>query len=36
MRVDGIDQKPIEGVSMAYTWDKADADVPSKRETQYP
>ena len=28
-------QKPIEGVSMAYTFDKADADAPSKRDTQY-
>ncbi len=33
--VDGIKQKPIEGVSMAYTWDKANANVPSKRTTQY-
>ncbi len=33
--VDGIAQKPIEGVSMAYTWDKAAANVPSKRTTQY-
>jgi arylsulfatase A-like enzyme len=33
--VDGIAQKPIEGVSMAYTWNKASAKVPSKRTTQY-
>jgi arylsulfatase len=33
--VNGIAQKPIEGVSMAYTWDKANTKVPSKRETQY-
>ena len=33
--VDGIKQAPIEGVSMAYTWDKASADVPSRRTTQY-
>ncbi|MBR1279088.1 arylsulfatase [Bradyrhizobium sp. AUGA SZCCT0283] len=33
--VDGIKQKPIEGVSMAYTFDKASADAPSKRTTQY-
>ena len=33
--VDGIEQKPIEGVSMAYTFDKANANAPSKRETQY-
>src|SRR2546426_2543191 len=33
--VNGIPQKPIEGVSMAYTFDKANADGPSKHETQY-
>jgi arylsulfatase A-like enzyme len=33
--VDGIDQAPIEGVSMAYTWDAANADAPSTRRTQY-
>jgi arylsulfatase len=33
--VDGIPQKPIEGVSMAYTWDKANANAPSARKTQY-
>jgi arylsulfatase A-like enzyme len=33
--VDGIRQKPIEGVSMAYTFDKANANVPSKHDTQY-
>jgi arylsulfatase A-like enzyme len=33
--VEGIAQKPIEGVSMAYTWDKANAKAPSKRDTQY-
>ena len=33
--VDGIAQKPIEGVSMAYTWDVANADAPSTRTTQY-
>jgi hypothetical protein len=33
--LNGIAQKPIEGVSMAYTWDKASAGAPSKRETQY-
>jgi arylsulfatase A-like enzyme len=35
LMVDGIAQKPIEGISMAYTFDKANAGVPSKRETQY-
>jgi len=29
----GVDQAPVEGVSMAYTFD--DADAPSKRTTQY-
>jgi arylsulfatase A-like enzyme len=33
--VNGVGQKPIEGVSMAYTFDKAGADVPSTRHTQY-
>jgi hypothetical protein len=33
--VDGIGQKPIEGVSMAYTFDKANANVPSHHHTQY-
>jgi arylsulfatase len=35
LMVNGIAQKPIEGVSMAYTWDRANANAPSKRETQY-
>jgi arylsulfatase A-like enzyme len=33
--VNGIKQKPIEGVSMAYTFDKSKADAPSTRKTQY-
>jgi arylsulfatase A-like enzyme len=33
--IDGIKQKPIEGVSMAYTWDKANAEAPSTHTTQY-
>jgi arylsulfatase len=33
--VDGITQRPIEGVSMAYTFDQANAKAPSKRVTQY-
>jgi arylsulfatase len=33
--VDGVAQKPIEGFSMAYTFDKANADAPTKHETQY-
>ena len=33
--VNGIAQKPIEGVSMAYTFDKANANAPSTHDTQY-
>lgn len=33
--VDGIAQKPIEGVSMAYTFDKANATAPSRHHIQY-
>jgi arylsulfatase A-like enzyme len=33
--VDGIKQKPIEGVSMLYLFDKANANAPSARKTQY-
>ena len=33
--VNGIAQKPIEGVSMAYTFDKANVGAPSARTTQY-
>jgi arylsulfatase A-like enzyme len=33
--VNGFKQKPIEGVSMAYTFDQANANAPSKRDTQY-
>jgi arylsulfatase A-like enzyme len=33
--VNGIAQKPIEGISMAYTFDSANANAPSKRDTQY-
>jgi len=33
--VNGIAQKPIEGISMAYTFDSANAKAPSKRDTQY-
>jgi arylsulfatase len=31
--VNGVAQRPIEGVSMEYTWDNADA--PGRRTTQY-
>ncbi|MDX2086258.1 MAG: arylsulfatase [Kofleriaceae bacterium] len=33
--IDGIAQKPIEGVSMMYTFDKKNANAPSTRKTQY-
>jgi arylsulfatase A-like enzyme len=33
--VDGIKQKPIEGVSMLYTFKKASANAPSTHHTQY-
>ena len=33
--VNGIAQKPIEGISMAYTFDKANANAPSRHRTQY-
>ncbi|HMF11953.1 MAG TPA: arylsulfatase, partial [Gemmataceae bacterium] len=35
LMVNGVAQKPIEGVSMAYTWDNANANAPSTRKTQY-
>ncbi|MGO7653192.1 arylsulfatase, partial [Rhizobium ruizarguesonis] len=33
--VNGITQTPIEGVSLADTFDKANADAPSKHSTKY-
>jgi len=33
--VDGIKQKPIQGTSMLYTFDKKNADAPSTHKTQY-
>jgi arylsulfatase A-like enzyme len=33
--VNGIPQRPIEGVSMAYTFDKDNANAPSTHHTQY-
>jgi arylsulfatase A-like enzyme len=35
LMVDGIAQKPIEGVSLAYTFDKANANAPSPHHLQY-
>jgi arylsulfatase A-like enzyme len=33
--VDGIKQSPIEGVSMMYSFDRANANAPSTHKTQY-
>jgi arylsulfatase len=33
--INGIQQRPMDGVSMVYTWDKANASAPSKRTMQY-
>ncbi|WP_443690257.1 arylsulfatase [Pseudomonas sp.] len=33
--VNGIVQKPIEGTSLLYTFDKANAEAPSTHKTQY-
>ena len=33
--VDGIAQKPIEGTSYAYTFDKANAEAPTRHTRQY-
>ena len=33
--VDGIKQSPVEGISFAYTFDKANANAPSRHRTQY-
>jgi arylsulfatase len=33
--INGIEQLPMDGVSMVYTWDKQSANAPSKRTTQY-
>jgi arylsulfatase A-like enzyme len=33
--INGIKQNPIEGTSMVYTWDKANANAPSQHSTQY-
>jgi arylsulfatase len=35
LMVDGFAQKPIEGVSMAYTFDSTSANAPSRHHTQY-
>ena len=33
--LDGIKQRPMDGVSLAYTWDKANAGAPTRHGTQY-
>jgi arylsulfatase len=33
--LNGVTQRPMDGVSMAYTWEKANANLPSQRTTQY-
>ena len=33
--LDGIKQRPMDGVSMVYTWDKANANAPTRHTTQY-
>ncbi|MGO8688263.1 MAG: arylsulfatase [Thermoguttaceae bacterium] len=33
--LNGIKQRPMDGVSMVYTWDKASANAPSRHTTQY-
>jgi arylsulfatase len=33
--INGIRQSPVEGVSMMYTWDKANAAAPTRHTTQY-
>ncbi|NVD39155.1 arylsulfatase [Ensifer sp. HO-A22] len=33
--INGVQQRPFDGVSMVYTWDKANAEAPSTRKTQY-
>nr|QIP10127.1 arylsulfatase [Bradyrhizobium symbiodeficiens] len=33
--INGIKQSPVEGVSMAYTWDKANGNAATRHATQY-
>jgi arylsulfatase A-like enzyme len=33
--INGVKQIPMEGVSMMYTWDKANENAPTRRATQY-
>ncbi len=33
--INGVKQRAMDGVSMAYTWDKASGNAPSRHTTQY-
>ena len=33
--INGVTQRPFDGVSMVYTFDKQNANAPSRRHTQY-
>jgi arylsulfatase len=33
--INGIKQRAMDGVSMVYTWDKANANAPTRHNTQY-
>ncbi len=33
--LNGIPQRPMDGVSMAYTWDRSNATTPTRHTTQY-
>ena len=33
--INGIKQNPVEGTSLAYTWNKANAKAPTRHTTQY-
>jgi arylsulfatase A-like enzyme len=33
--INGVKQRPMDGVSMAYTWDKTNANTPSRHSRQY-
>ncbi len=33
--LNGVKQRPMDGVSMTYTWKKENSDAPSQRTTQY-
>ncbi|MFZ3184934.1 MAG: arylsulfatase [Pseudomonas sp.] len=33
--VNGVKQRPMDGVSLAYTWNQANANTPTRHNTQY-